>query len=405
MNILIVNQPVGNRGDESAHRAFIKSISKNYPSSKIKVAFFGEPTNSVNQMQVSLKNVVYKDIKCEKGKISLAKVALKYHISFLLVNILPNYRKLNSLIKKADYIICAPGGICMGPFMNWDHIFWLNRAKYYNKPTAYYSRSFGPFEELNNEYKIFKRISLNLLKSFKYLSIRDERTMDLAEHIGICYEKSIDSAFLMDSNIKLPEELKKEIGDDYVVFVPNQLTWQPFFKKANPKIIESFYLKIFELLRKNFPSSRIIMMPQLFEQGDRNDIIFFKRLASISNCKNILVLDDKYNSDVQQTIMKNSKFAIGGRYHSIIFAINNAVPFVSLSYENKMFGLLSILSLENRQIDIRQIINADFNIDNEIKKIDKIINLEGINMNNYKYKAREIAISSFEKFKDIFFSY
>ena len=37
MNILIINQPPFNRGDESAHKGFIRTLLKRFPDANIKV--------------------------------------------------------------------------------------------------------------------------------------------------------------------------------------------------------------------------------------------------------------------------------------------------------------------------------------------------------------------------------
>ena len=39
MNILIVNQPLNNRGDESAHKGLVRRLSKQYPKAEINVLF------------------------------------------------------------------------------------------------------------------------------------------------------------------------------------------------------------------------------------------------------------------------------------------------------------------------------------------------------------------------------
>ena len=46
-------------------------------------------------------------------------------------------RKIKKIYQKADYIVCAPGGIDMGGFQNWVHIGLLNLAKRMNKKIIY----------------------------------------------------------------------------------------------------------------------------------------------------------------------------------------------------------------------------------------------------------------------------
>lgn len=40
MKIAVVNQPLGNRGDEAAHKALIRSLIKRFPDAQIDVVFF-----------------------------------------------------------------------------------------------------------------------------------------------------------------------------------------------------------------------------------------------------------------------------------------------------------------------------------------------------------------------------
>lgn len=67
-----------------------------------------------------------------------------------------NNRTYFASLQKADLIICAPGGICMGGFQDWNHLFYLQLAKYARKPLAYYGRSFGPFPITTKSNRDFK---------------------------------------------------------------------------------------------------------------------------------------------------------------------------------------------------------------------------------------------------------
>lgn len=396
MRILIINQPVGNRGDESAHRAFVRQLVKDCPNDTITVAFFGEVKESFQPIQVEAPNLRYEFIPFERGKIRLARFAISHQCVNLLVNILPAYKKLDRLIKRADKVICAPGGICLGKFMNWDHLIWLKRAQYYKKCMAYYSRSFGPFETGDHYKELFNRESLSVLKYMDFLSIRDKKTMDLADTLGLKYTPSIDTAFLENPVADL-SSLKNVLTDNYIVLVPNSLIWQPAFSKANANDINAFYCAVIDLINMKFNNCKIIMMPQLFGQGAKNDDIYFQRIKELSKANNIEVLPDTYSSDIQQNIIKGSKLVIGARYHSIVFAINNERPFVSLSYEHKMFGLLSILGLDDRQVDITQIGTQQFSKDIALQSIESIID-RNVEMSLFHQNAHKTALNCYNMF-------
>ena len=401
MKILIINQPVANRGDESAHRALLRKLSVTYPESSINVVYFGEIYENAKPMEVNCKNVSYDYIEFEKGLISIAYYSIRYKLCGLATTLLSAYRELDNKIKDSDYVICAPGGICLGGFMDWNHLFWLLRAKAYKKKLAYYSRSFGPFNSLSSRSVLFKEKSLEILKYFSFLSIRDGKTMELAKQLGLNYVPSIDTAFL-ESPLQKDEFLSLSLPDDYVVFVPNSLTWHNAYRNANAHDIMAFYEKIIDLLSAKFVNAKIVMLPQLFGQIANSDYLYFKSVQENSKNKNkIIVLQDNLSSDVQQTIIKNSKFVVGARYHSIVFAINNSVPFASLSYEHKMFGLVEILTLENRQIDITNIGTDCFDSKSSISMLKSILDSE-IDIADSCSKAHQIALNCFNNLRVTF---
>ena len=259
----------------------------------------------------------------------------------------PFLRKLIPYYKWADLVVCAPGGICMGGFQDWLHLYQLYLAKVLNKPLVYYSRSFGPFPTRTFSNRLFKRFSLEILRYFSFLSIRDAKTMQLADELGLSYVPSIDTAFLDAPQVSIPSEVSAKLQGDYMVFVPNSLTWHYAYKSIPQERIDAFYLAIMDRLHERYPLLQIVMLPQLCNRGDGGDYKYFLGLKDQFSQKGILeVLPDIYSSDMQQSVIRNAKFVIGARYHSIVFAINQAVPFVALSYEHKMEGLLEELGLQ-----------------------------------------------------------
>ena len=87
----------------------------------------------------------------------------------------------------------------------------------------------------------------------------------------------------------------------------------------------------------------------------------------------IFVSDDIYSSDIQQQIIRGADAVFGARYHTIVFAINNNVPFVSLSYEHKMSGLLEELSLQDEMIDITKLFTSEEENNYVLEQLDRLI--------------------------------
>lgn len=375
MNILIINQPNNNHGDEAAHKAFLRSLCYKYPQHRFTVMFFHQSSKSVDAMNVKLPNVHYVNVTAgfSRKKYDIIKTAFKLHCEKLLT-MLPQFKVVNVLIKQADAIINAPGGICMGAFHNWEHIYFLKLAQWNHKPVAYYSRSFGPFDNSKVNNRLFNTISKDLLSSFRFLSIRDNKTMALADSFGLTYTKAIDTAFLdniENNDIVLDNNYIGNSGR-YCVIVPNSLRWHPVFANCSKDYIDDFYKVLINTIAQKYPDLNILMLPQLFNKADGGDNAYFKYLANnISEDirKRIIIFEDSISSDDQQAIISHASFIIGARYHSIVFAINNTTPFVSLSYEHKMDGLLSILNLSMQSVPFAEWVKEKEAISNCVNTI------------------------------------
>lgn len=399
MNILIINQPLGNRGDESAHRALVRAINKTYPDAHVTILNFldcidaGKDFIVDNQQNTYIKFSFSHDLKSRFTSEFITKIGI-VRLGTLLHPVL---RKIIPYYKNADFVLCAPGGICMGGFQNWQHLYLLELARIYKKSLVYYSRSFGPFPTKSFSNRRFKKISLRMLQYFDFLSIRDTKTMSLADSMKINYIPSIDTAFLETPNVKIPTEIETNLSSKYVVFVPNSLTWHYAFKHVNQEKIDGFYLEIIKILRKKYSEHQIVMLPQLCSCGAFGDFSYFKIIEKLASDENIFVIPDTYSSDIQQVIIRNSDFIVGSRYHTIVFAINNKVPFVALNYEHKISGLLENLGLSEKMVDIVGIFGSELKQKEALENFENLILTTTADEEACK-KAHYIAENCFEKF-------
>lgn len=398
MNILIINQPLNNRGDESAHKGLVRTLSKRFPQYKIRVLFVGANNDSVKQFDVNIANVEYINLKPSKGFSKMSIAGLKYDIPIFWY-LHPTIMKVRSIYNESDYILCAPGGICMGGFQDWMHLFMLKLAKNLKKPLVYYGRSFGPFPTETRNNRIFKRLSIEMLNYFCFLSIRDKKTEEFARELNVQYYSTVDSAFLDSPRVQIPVEIQKRIGEKkYIVFVPNLLIWHYKYKnKISKENIILFYRQIISIITQIYPDLKIVFLPQTFNYGTYNgdDIYFFKDIIREIEDSRFIIIEDKYSSDIQQAIIAKATLLVGARYHSIVFAINNNTPFVALSYEHKIAGLLSILDKSNRMVDISYLNNDDNTV--VFNQIKSLIQVQDEDNEFVQKKAKMIAINCFDK--------
>ena len=403
MNILMINQPLNNRGDESAHKALLRAVCKEKKNVRVTVLFIGANPDSIHQFDVHLPQVTYVNLSEMRGMGCLSKLGMIYNVRWIW-HLHPMIFNIMKLYKESDVVLCAPGGICMGGFQNWWHLFMLQLAKYIGKPLVYYGRSFGPFPVVTRSNRQFKKLSVEMLHYFSFLSIRDKKSESLAQELGIRYVATVDSAFLDSPKLELPDEILSFIGHKpYVVFVPNQLNWHYAYRHVSDDSLLTFYSSIIDLLIKRYPSHNIVMLPQLFNAGGWCDYLFFEKIKGRNPNAPLVSISDKYNSDVQQTVIAGAQSVIGARYHSIVFAINNGVPFISLSYEHKMSGLLCSLGGEEMMVDIVDTFISSENMQATIELILSKINVICLDQ-KLRFKAQNMAQNSFDKFVRSIFS-
>lgn len=402
MKILVINQPLNNRGDEAAHKGFIRSIVSEVENVEIRVLFFNVNQDSINQFSVQSDHVEYVNEKNTLPIVWGYLIRLCQYIGLLdFCYLHPNFKTILKHYQWADVVVCAPGGICMGGFQNWSHLFYLQLAKYVHKPLAYYGRSFGPFPETTWKNRRFKAISMQMLRYFTYLSIRDNKTEQLAKKLEIPYIHTVDSAFLNLPKVEIPLPIKEKIGNgDYFVFVPNLLIWHYAYKaKITKNELLKFYADLIDKIFYLYPNSKAVLLPQTFNYGteEGDDINFFKEFETYKKDNRIVVIDDIYSSDIQQTIIAYSQLVVGARYHSVVFSLNNAVPFIALSYEHKISGLLETLDKVDCMVDIQNFIltkNGRIQILKEFQ--DKLQCLHSDV--EAKEKAKRASVLAFDKF-------
>lgn len=410
MNILIVEQPVNNRGDESAHRGFVNRLHKSFPDAKIRILFFEKLPIEVDEMRVEKDNVEYINIPTRHKFFAphrMINLFMMFNMTFM-AHAIPLMRKVRKLYKEADYIICAPGGIDMGGFQNWVHIALLELARRMNKKTIYFARSIGPFPTRTHFNRLFKKKSYELLKYFRFISLRDKKSQELAESIGIeNVTKTIDSAFLYYTPEEEPDSFSKAIGDsEYLVLVPNSLAWHHDFKRYTQEEIFDFWVKLADRLLQEYKELKIAMLPQTVAYGyavslDDGYRYFCRVKKATADPDRIVVLEEQYGSNIQQNIISKAKFLIGARYHSIIFSINQNTPFVSLCYEHKMKGVTEMLGLKDLDLNIL-FDGTEMTEERTGNFIDRIIGMSKEAEPNLhaQEKARSIADNGYNRFTE-----
>jgi len=355
MKILIINQPVYNRGDEAAHKALVYSLLQRFPDCSIEVLFVAFDQAAVDAFDLHDIRVSYTNLPARPLYWKASVGSLKRGVGILRY-LHPMVWTIQKKMRKADRIISAPGGINLGGFYDWHHLFMLQLALGGKRRVFYYGRSIGPFDNDTLLHRRFNALAVKALQRVEFLSLRDPLSAQTASLIGLNYFQTLDPAFLVTPLAQLPEELVQKLeGASYGVVVPNYLIWhQDFSDKVSGMDVKFFFTNLIRGILNKFPEDKLVLLPQLFcgKTYLTRDADFFTELAKVLDEPRVIVLPETYNSDIQQAIIRESRYVVGARYHSIVFAINNDVPFVSMSYEHKMAGMLQSLCKTDRMVDL-----------------------------------------------------
>lgn len=358
--IVIINQACGNRGDEAAHKAFVKALLGD-GCFDVTTVTVGVADGALSCMKVP--GAGYVNLLPGKFYYKLTAGALEKRLGFLWV-LSGTARSLANEMKFADVVVCAPGGMDLGGFRSWHHLFLMRLALRFAPKVAYFGRSIGPFKDDR-----FAALSADTLRRCSFVSLRDARSWAIGDSLGLNWRRMLDVVFA--DAIATP---KKDAT--YCVVVPNSLRWHPSFRSGTADV-ESFFVDILRGIAARFPGMKIVLLPQLFGEPDVNqgDVEFFHQLADASGLRvigsdslsigkacgdgshatgGVCVLPDTLDSDAQQSIVAGASFVVGARYHSIVFAASAGVPFLSLTYEDKMKGLVEMLPLPSvAEYDLR----------------------------------------------------
>lgn len=350
--ILLINQHSSNHGDEAAARALTAQLAD------LNAEFSILYNASGDRFQLDLP-LDFQKVLNTRAITSLEKVQImaSLNVPFNALHGLfsKDVQAEYDMIRNSDVVISMPGGANLGLYEDWRYLWRLMMAQRLGKKTAIYSTSIGPFRENR-----FKKQAFDVLKNADWVSLRDAASIRYGRSGGVDFEESIDTAFLVQDFADTTWQGKDltDFGvtfapDSYCVFVPNNLkTGHQTFRDVPKEHLDALYLA---LLNKALATGvNVVMLPQLF--GNGNDRNYFIELAQKSDDPSrIFVAAEDLLSDHQQLIISKARFAVGARYHSVIFSINMSTPFLCLSYENKMLYTLERLERPEMGIDLTEL--------------------------------------------------
>ena len=346
MKILIINQHANNFGDEAAAIALIEQLKRRLPNCIIYINYLGKGTIRYNSsglvhMSSRIKNIGIKNI-------ILKMISNKINVPYIGNAALEEYTKI---LDEADYIFVSPSGADLGHYNGWSALINILLVQSYNKKVIFYLNS---IDEANNF--IFELIKRRVLKKSK-VYVREKRSLMYLSKIGIESKFGVDTAFLLHNNSKSNE--KKYISLIYTkydfMFTENQ-------KSEIEKIVTKYVIEpLMRFAKEN--DYKINVIPHL---GTPQEIKYIKdKFCCYDDV--FCVRNDVKDALAYDEAIANSYIVVSMRYHGIVIAGKNGVPFISLSYDTKMNEVSNYLNMDEYNFDIFSIQKDD--MERVLKKI------------------------------------
>ena len=237
----------------------------------------------------------------------------------------------------ADLLISGGGGLLQdvtGPRSVPYYLGLVALAKAMRKPVFFYAQGIGPLN---------RRFSKSLVKAIgnlvDFITVRDEPSGILLKSLGVTRPRidvGADPVFGLEpacragtgGNLLEDMGIPAQRGPLVVVSVR---PWQ-----AVPGYIQAIAAACDGLARTY--GATIVHVP-------------FHRVQDIPICQACIelmqehayILDARLSPGEVLSVMEEADFVIGMRYHSLVYAVATATPFVALSYDPKVDGLLTVV--------------------------------------------------------------
>lgn len=390
MNILLINQYAGNKGDRAVLYAMCVMLIRRYPDCQIIVStsspelwegysyyedhhikFIPSAWNYSNITQPSIYWRFLNKFKKYTFTI-LRESALK---GFKLYRFLANPSFYNAA-KWADGIISV-GGHHFTTILSRDLVSNINFdaaiAVNINNLICF-SQSFGPFEFHNNRNQVFTKSILNkclLLSPRENSSVKELEKLQLKDpEIHQTYESVISLNKLFTTYTPIENRPKKIGIAIYCTQYRNSADMQQYietFSEFSNFIIKYGYKVVF------FPMELKGSVPD-----DRP--VIHKIINEITQKEEVELIDEDLTTLEHLNQVAKCRLFVGHKTHSTIFALTTGTPLIGIAYHPKTIEFMKLYDLEKYAIDDKKL-STQILIDKFLELENKLSQV-GLHCNN-----------------------
>lgn len=263
------------------------------------------------------------------------------------------FKEAEEIYKNCDLMVDI-SGYSLGS--NWsdkicnDYLDNIEFAKAFGIPVVLLPQSFGPFNFTGRE-RLENRIR-NLLPGVKKIYSREKEGFDLLQKkYGLSNVELAPDIVLsnqkidyQDAYIKIPELEIPFISDNSVALIPNAKIMGPMDEKSVYEMYINIVKCLLELNKKVY----------LISHSSGDMIICETIKKSFAYEERVYLLTKDYSCLEFNALIKQFSFCIASRFHSIVHALKNSVPCISIGWAVKYEELLSQFGQDQYVFDVRR---------------------------------------------------
>lgn len=348
MKFVVLNQHTNNFGDDAAGCAMLSQIVDTFPASSVTVYYlWNEEKNRLPFIDTRVQHC--EDVVVSKKNIRVILWDVMAALCFGKRLSHPALKAIETALATADWVVIAPGGANIGIYKDWLFLAVVLLAVHLRKPVVFHLNTIG-----KSNSAIFNQLAKYALKRSSVF-VREQKSHATLSQWGISSYLGVDTAF------SLPERVSSGAVKDlrYVVFIPTELAnWHVDFRNESgivdvPKNV--ILPELVEFCAKH--KYTLVLLPHL--SGSYSETAFLKKLCQhakqIAPDVNVYVEEQATTWEVYEKYIAHAFAVVSMRYHGVVLAAKNKVPFVSLSYENKMREAAMYASMPEFDVYIKDI--------------------------------------------------
>ena len=257
-------------------------------------------------------------------------------------------------VRRCDMLISGGGSLLQDVTSSKSLQYYLTiirLAKHYGKKVFIYSQGIGPIDRAAN-----RRATAKVLRRVDGIVVRDERSANLLEEIGVPREKVVITA---DPVLRMPrvdktrgaEALRKagvperrsladgSLADGSPADGSLTVGWAVRERDVNSAFVAEIR-KCIHWLRENY-NAESVLIPFHYEE----DLAVCRAIAAQTDGAAVC-LQEKYLSEDMLSVIGNMDVLVGVRLHSLIYAAIMGVPMMGISYDPKCTAFLRSVGME-----------------------------------------------------------